>query len=241
MIDADGRVSSRRWVAFGHGSSACTTCVAPDQRRRSPCGRAVTRTTSSSSRSPTISKRWRSDSRNFALITPVRVLVDRISCARPNRASRQLNPFRLRELWVPRFRRGAYDKISVAVDRTVAYWTKCHDGTVMSVKKSSELRATTIRLVHVAESLYVEKIRMQVEREIIERWLEDKLGGSRRRLRAPGAAEFTYQGPQWGHPSNFAAVKMRCEPSDALTFRSVAVAPPAISEAYFEKILAAIR
>ncbi len=123
----------------------------------------------------------------------------------------------------------------------MAYWTKCHDGTVMSVKKSSELRATTIRLVHVAESLYVEKIRMQVEREIIERWLEDKLGGSRRRLRAPGAAEFTYQGPQWGHPSNFAAVKMRCEPSDALTFRSVAVAPPAISEAYFEKILAAIR
>jgi hypothetical protein len=53
---------------------------------------------------------------------------------------------------------------------------------------------------------------MQVEREIIESWLEDKLGGSRRRLRAPGAAEFTYQGPQWGHPSNFAAVKMRSDP-----------------------------
>jgi hypothetical protein len=80
-----------------------------------------------------------------------------------------------------------------------------------------------------------------VERTTIENWIAEKLSGGRRRLRAPTLVDFTYRGPQWGHPSNFAAVKLRCEPAAEFAFQSTAQRPSVVTDTYFPLILAAVR
>jgi hypothetical protein len=80
-----------------------------------------------------------------------------------------------------------------------------------------------------------------VERTIVEAWIAEKIGGARRRLRAAILVDFTYRGPQWGHPSNFAAVKLRCERSNEFAFEPTAQRPPTLTDAYFADISAAVR
>ena len=80
-----------------------------------------------------------------------------------------------------------------------------------------------------------------MERTIVETWMAKKLAGGRRRLRAPTVVDFTYRGPQWGHPSNFAGVKLRCEPAAEFGFQSVAQLPPVLTDVYFAQIAVAVR
>jgi hypothetical protein len=44
--------------------------------------------------------------------------------------------------------------------------------------------------------------------------------------------DFDYTGPQWGHPSNYAATRFQCEPADSLVFVARAPSPAHSSLAY---------
>jgi hypothetical protein len=74
---------------------------------------------------------------------------------------------------------------------------------------------------------------MPSEPELLEAWRTQRTSGSHFfRLEAQVLQSFEYKGPQWGHPSNYAAVRFRCQPADALLFISQARWPVHVSIAY---------
>jgi len=63
------------------------------------------------------------------------------------------------------------------------------------------------------------------ERELLEAWHEGETGRHFYRLEAEMAAAFEYRGPQPGHPSNYAAIRIVATPSAELCLESAAVYP----------------
>ena len=69
--------------------------------------------------------------------------------------------------------------------------------------------------------------------QLLQAWVARKSAGRNFfRLEEPQTQEFEYRGPRMGHPSNFAAVQLRCEPADELMFRSTARWPEHLRPAY---------
>ena len=69
--------------------------------------------------------------------------------------------------------------------------------------------------------------------ELLEAWRTWKTSRSHfYRLEGEVLQRFEYKGPQWGHPSNYAAVSFRCEAADALAFISQARWPAHLRSAY---------
>ena len=78
------------------------------------------------------------------------------------------------------------------------------------------------------------------ERELLEAWHEGETGRHFYRLEAEMAAAFEYRGPQPGHPSNYAAIRIVATPSAELCLESAAVYPASISEPYARRLLLAV-
>lgn len=76
--------------------------------------------------------------------------------------------------------------------------------------------------------------------ELIDAWRHWKATGSFHRLRAPYTQRYEFRGPQWGHPSNYAAVSFECAPAERLRFTSRAPWPEAMSGRDRERYEAAI-
>lgn len=81
---------------------------------------------------------------------------------------------------------------------------------------------------------------MLTEREIFEAWEEGKGDRQFRRLTSERAVAFEYRGPQVGHPSNYAAIKMLATPADKFSLASVASYPASVSPPYAKKLLLAV-
>ena len=80
-----------------------------------------------------------------------------------------------------------------------------------------------------------------IPRHIIERWLERKsvrLGFYS--LEEPCPIEFEFKGKQWGHPSNYAYVSFKCEPSAELRFQTDLAWPESLSREYCSDLEGAI-
>jgi len=77
------------------------------------------------------------------------------------------------------------------------------------------------------------------ERELLEWWQRGK-ASSAYRLAAELAVEFEYQGPQFGHPSNHAAIEIIAMPSADLSLESVAVYPASVTAPYSDQLLRAV-
>ena len=81
---------------------------------------------------------------------------------------------------------------------------------------------------------------MLTERDILEAWQAGKLGPQFYRLTSEAAAAFEYRGRQFGHPSNYAAIKLVATPSNEFGLDSVAIYPASITLAYSKKLLLAV-
>ena len=66
---------------------------------------------------------------------------------------------------------------------------------------------------------------MITEPELLKAWQRDKAGLHAFWLVAEAAVAFEYEGPQFGHPSNYAAIKIIATPSPNLCLESVVVYP----------------
>ena len=78
------------------------------------------------------------------------------------------------------------------------------------------------------------------EQELLKAWHEGKASRRFYRLEAEIAAAFEYRGPQPGHPSNYAAIRIVATPAAELCLESAAVYPASISVPYARKLLLAV-
>src|SRR5260370_25854651 len=74
---------------------------------------------------------------------------------------------------------------------------------------------------------------MPTEDELLSEWRDWK-SNSRHyyQLSQEVVQDFEYKGPQWGHPSNYAMTRFRCEPAAALVFIVQARWPEHLPNAY---------
>jgi hypothetical protein len=78
------------------------------------------------------------------------------------------------------------------------------------------------------------------ERELLQAWKESKTSSHFYRLKVEIATSFEYRGPQFGHPSNYAAITLVATPSAELCLESVATYPASVSEPYARQLLSAV-
>ena len=78
------------------------------------------------------------------------------------------------------------------------------------------------------------------ERDILDGWRAGKTGQPFYRLTSEIVAAFEYRGPQFGHPSNYAAIKLVATPSDEFGLESVAIYPPSVALPYAKQLLLAV-
>jgi len=76
--------------------------------------------------------------------------------------------------------------------------------------------------------------------EIIEAWVRGKSGRQFHRLAIETEIAWEYRGPQFGHPSNYAAVRVLAKPASDFSLDSSATYPPSVSAPYANQLLAAI-
>jgi len=78
------------------------------------------------------------------------------------------------------------------------------------------------------------------EPELLEAWQRDKADIHGYRLVAEAAVAFEYRGPQFGHPSNYSAIKIVATPSPNLCLESVAIYPSSVTTRYAHQLLLAV-
>jgi hypothetical protein len=78
------------------------------------------------------------------------------------------------------------------------------------------------------------------EPELLEAWQRDKADIHGYRLVAEVVVAFEYRGPQFGHPSNYAAIKIVATPSPILCLESVAIYPASVTTLYAHQLLLAV-
>ena len=81
---------------------------------------------------------------------------------------------------------------------------------------------------------------MITQRLLLDQWQNSKEGRPFYCLEAEIEVEFEYRGPQFGHPSNYAAIRLTATPSPELVLESRAVLPASISEAYASQLLVSV-
>jgi hypothetical protein len=81
---------------------------------------------------------------------------------------------------------------------------------------------------------------MLSEREVLETWQRGKSEGRFHRLSSEIDGAFEYRGPQFGHPSNHAAIRIHAKPSSAFNLDSAVIYPPSVSTTYASQLLVAI-
>jgi hypothetical protein len=78
------------------------------------------------------------------------------------------------------------------------------------------------------------------EQQLLNAWRTGKEGGHFYRLEADIEVDFEYRGPQVGHPSNYAAIKLTAMPSAELVLESCAVLPASVTETYTQQLVVAV-
>src|SRR4029453_11968111 len=78
------------------------------------------------------------------------------------------------------------------------------------------------------------------ERDILEAWQAGKTGRQFYRLTSEMLVAFEYRGAQFGHPSNFAAIKLVATPSNDFSLDSAAIYPASVSLPYAKQLLLAV-
>src|SRR5215468_4394737 len=81
---------------------------------------------------------------------------------------------------------------------------------------------------------------MLSRREILDAWMRGKADRQFYRLASETEVAFEYRGPQYGHPSNYAAVRILAKPSSEFSLDSSAVFPPSMSATYADQLLIAV-
>lgn len=81
---------------------------------------------------------------------------------------------------------------------------------------------------------------MLTERDILEAWLAEKSSRHFYRLTSDMVAAFDYRGPQFGHPSNYASIKLVATPSCDFSVDSAVIYPASVSLSYANQLLLAI-
>ena len=81
---------------------------------------------------------------------------------------------------------------------------------------------------------------MIAQRDILQEWGRGKASDHGYRLRAEITVEFEYRGPQFGHPSNYASIKILATPASELHLESSAVYPASVTEEYAKDLLIAV-
>ena len=80
---------------------------------------------------------------------------------------------------------------------------------------------------------------MLSQREILDAWERGKSDRQFYRLTAEAEVAFEYRGPQFGHPSNYASVRIFATPSADFSLDSIAIYPSSISASYADQLLVA--
>jgi hypothetical protein len=78
------------------------------------------------------------------------------------------------------------------------------------------------------------------ESDILDAWRDEKTSRPFYRLTSEMVAAFEFRGPQFGHPSNYAAIKMVATPANEFSLDSVVLYPPSVSPSYAKKLLLAV-
>ena len=82
---------------------------------------------------------------------------------------------------------------------------------------------------------------MVSQADILTKWRDSKSRSSFYQLQTATEVAAEFKGKQWGHPSNYAAVRIAALPSAELTIDSSATYPPSVSPEYAVRLLEAIR
>jgi hypothetical protein len=77
-------------------------------------------------------------------------------------------------------------------------------------------------------------------REILETWQRGKCERQFYRLTSEVEHAFEYRGPQFGHPSNYASIRIHATPSSGFDLDSAVIHPPSVSATYASQLLVAI-
>ena len=78
------------------------------------------------------------------------------------------------------------------------------------------------------------------ERELLEAWQAGKSSRHWFRLSSEFVAAFEFRGRQFGHPSNYAAIKVRATPADDFSLDTKATYPASVTPAEAQKLLLAV-
>jgi hypothetical protein len=89
-------------------------------------------------------------------------------------------------------------------------------------------------------TILVSREDMLTQQDILEAWRQGKSERQFYRLTAEVERAFEYRGPQFGHPSNYASIRIHAAPSSTLRLDSVASYPPSVTAVYAGRLLAAI-
>lgn len=81
---------------------------------------------------------------------------------------------------------------------------------------------------------------MRESSPILDRWRRHKTSGSFHRLSAPLEVSHEFRGPQAGHPSNYASVRILADPADDLAVECTASLPESVTVAGRDSLLRAI-
>lgn len=81
---------------------------------------------------------------------------------------------------------------------------------------------------------------MLSQREILETWQRGKSERQFYRLTSEVEGAFEYRGPQFGHPSNYASIRIHAAPSSVFNLDSAVIYPPSVSTTYASQLLLAI-
>jgi hypothetical protein len=75
---------------------------------------------------------------------------------------------------------------------------------------------------------------------MLEAWHAGKLSRQFFRLTSEFVVAFEFRGPQPGHPSNYASIKIVAAPAGEFSLASTAIYPPSLPAAYTELLLLAV-
>jgi hypothetical protein len=81
---------------------------------------------------------------------------------------------------------------------------------------------------------------MLSQQEILEAWQKGKSERPFQRLASESEAAFEYRGSHFGHPSNYAAIRILATPSMDFNLASAVIYPPSVSPDYARQLLFAI-
>ena len=81
---------------------------------------------------------------------------------------------------------------------------------------------------------------MLKEDDLLNAWRAGKTNRQFYRLTSEMVAAFEYRGPQFGHPSNYAAIKMVSTPSNDFSLESMVIYPPSVQPPYAKQLLLAV-